>query len=414
MKTTVKSGIRGEQGKVLIMVLILLVVGGLVLTPLLGLMSTGLISGQVYERKTAELYAADAGVEEAIWRIQTENITFVDDEASLDSITVNDKAVKVEVKREGLGVTSCGSYDEYRYYILSEATGDGSTTTVNAVLSALYRASMDFSGLLDYAIASDGTIHVDGGGPAEPEVRGDVYIWDREDFDGNEECIKDPYSLYDRHERDVTFPTYEQLSAYYWDDVKHLDPCDDDEINVDGFTEENPCVLGTSLWAPSSGKLTIKGDGSIEISGTVYVKGDLHFNGTPKISVILREEAVLFVEGNITMDPSTPTDDRLSISGSGCIIARNDIDLKPMVSSNETDDYVLVLSLEGHAHLLPMGAFQGTVASTSKVTVKPRNVLRWTSPEGKGINFPMGDGEDQDGEHESAVSELSIIAWQIG
>ena len=52
MKSTTKRAIGDEQGKVLILVLVLLVVGGLVLTPLLGLMSTGLVSGQVYEKKT--------------------------------------------------------------------------------------------------------------------------------------------------------------------------------------------------------------------------------------------------------------------------------------------------------------------------------------------------------------------------
>jgi hypothetical protein len=64
-----KDGMRDQKGAALTLVFVLLVVGGLILTPLLGLMSTGLICGQIYERKTAELYAADAGVEDAIWKI---------------------------------------------------------------------------------------------------------------------------------------------------------------------------------------------------------------------------------------------------------------------------------------------------------------------------------------------------------
>jgi hypothetical protein len=71
MKMIMNGLVRDEKGAgVLALVLVLLVVGGLVLTPLLGLMGTGLISGQVYEKKTDELYAADAGVEDAIWKIQ--------------------------------------------------------------------------------------------------------------------------------------------------------------------------------------------------------------------------------------------------------------------------------------------------------------------------------------------------------
>ncbi len=70
MKTYCSRLMREETGKVLIMVLILLVVGGLILTPLLGLMQTGLIAGQVYERKLHEYYAADAGIEDALWKIR--------------------------------------------------------------------------------------------------------------------------------------------------------------------------------------------------------------------------------------------------------------------------------------------------------------------------------------------------------
>jgi len=50
---------------------ILLLVGGLIITPLLGFMSTGLIVGQTYEKKTTELYATDAGVEDALNKIKT-------------------------------------------------------------------------------------------------------------------------------------------------------------------------------------------------------------------------------------------------------------------------------------------------------------------------------------------------------
>lgn len=73
MKAALARAIRDETGKILIMVLILLVVGGLIMGPLLGLMSTGLASGQVYEKKLAELYAADAGVEDAKWHLQDDS-----------------------------------------------------------------------------------------------------------------------------------------------------------------------------------------------------------------------------------------------------------------------------------------------------------------------------------------------------
>ena len=92
MKTVVKGAIRDEKGNVLILVLILLVVGGLILTPLLGLMSTGLLAGQVYERKMQEYYAADAGVEDALLRIKDGDIP-----SEPYFLRVNEKDVRVTI-----------------------------------------------------------------------------------------------------------------------------------------------------------------------------------------------------------------------------------------------------------------------------------------------------------------------------
>lgn len=134
MKTIMKGAIRGQKGAaVLTLVLILLVLGGLILTPLLGLMGTGLMSGQVYEKKTAELYAADAGVEDAIWKIQ--NATEVKPPVACGDPTswnytisdVNDKGVAVNI-------TVADNTTGVLYRIISIATtpGTGSRTTLES------------------------------------------------------------------------------------------------------------------------------------------------------------------------------------------------------------------------------------------------------------------------------------------
>jgi len=71
MKIAVKRLIREEKGQ-LNLVLILLIVGGLIITPLLALMSTGLLTGQAYENTMHALYAADAGVEDGLWQIKND------------------------------------------------------------------------------------------------------------------------------------------------------------------------------------------------------------------------------------------------------------------------------------------------------------------------------------------------------
>jgi len=108
MKPAVTRLITDENGGVIMLVMVLLVVGGLVLTPLLGLMTTGLLSGQVYESKAAELYAADAGVDDALWRIKSVGLTaYFNDYSEYDYVNswtypldenVNDKDVLVTIQ----------------------------------------------------------------------------------------------------------------------------------------------------------------------------------------------------------------------------------------------------------------------------------------------------------------------------
>jgi cytoskeletal protein CcmA (bactofilin family) len=60
-----------ERGQVLLIALVFMLLGGLIVTPLLSHMSTGLkTEKEVYEKRMDELYAADAGVEDALCQLQ--------------------------------------------------------------------------------------------------------------------------------------------------------------------------------------------------------------------------------------------------------------------------------------------------------------------------------------------------------
>jgi hypothetical protein len=154
MKTTVKRIIRDEKGTVMILALILLVVGGLILAPMLGLMTTGLIAGQVYERKTDELYAADAGVENAIWMIQSgavePPVSCGDPEQWFYSIAVNGRTVAGSIEYVG----------DQTYRVISIATGAGDSATT--VESYVFYGS-PWHDILDYGIvALNGDITISG------------------------------------------------------------------------------------------------------------------------------------------------------------------------------------------------------------------------------------------------------------
>ena len=89
MKVALTKSIKDEKGQALIIVLILMLLGGLIIAPLLQYMSTGIKVGkEVYENKMYEFYAADAGVEDALWYLQsTERLMQLDPTWKPDNTT---------------------------------------------------------------------------------------------------------------------------------------------------------------------------------------------------------------------------------------------------------------------------------------------------------------------------------------
>jgi hypothetical protein len=59
-----------QSGQAIILVLILLVIGSLVLVPALSLSMAALRSNQKYQAQTNEVYTADSGIEDGVWRIK--------------------------------------------------------------------------------------------------------------------------------------------------------------------------------------------------------------------------------------------------------------------------------------------------------------------------------------------------------
>jgi hypothetical protein len=66
---------RQQSGQALIIVLVLLMIGSLALSPVLTLINNSLKSGQMYDLKLNENYAAKAGIEDATWQIKNDQMT---------------------------------------------------------------------------------------------------------------------------------------------------------------------------------------------------------------------------------------------------------------------------------------------------------------------------------------------------
>ena len=107
-----------ESGQALILALIFLLVGAIMLPPLLGFMTTGLKAGELYEEKMDEVYAADAGVEDAVYKMIS-NADALEDLGDGESYSyslptnVNDLQVDVTVTKLTLIQGILGE-DEYK------------------------------------------------------------------------------------------------------------------------------------------------------------------------------------------------------------------------------------------------------------------------------------------------------------
>jgi len=137
MKPNVKTLLRDERGKVLILALIVLVAGGLILGPLLGLMSTGLASGRVYETKTAELYAADAGLEDGInWLVHGRPYEWPWEAGEQERTWQRSQVLEINRSSVNVTIEALDALDDHRYKITSTAIGEGSGTTVISIVKA--------------------------------------------------------------------------------------------------------------------------------------------------------------------------------------------------------------------------------------------------------------------------------------
>jgi len=120
MKSMLNELIRNEKGQALVAVLGFLVIGGLTIAPLLAYMSTGLGAGQVYEEDMVEFYAADAGVELALWNLMSGELDVPQGgQSALPQFTMNKKTVEVTINDVGAPT----------YRITSIATSDNSSST---------------------------------------------------------------------------------------------------------------------------------------------------------------------------------------------------------------------------------------------------------------------------------------------
>jgi hypothetical protein len=410
MKCIMKGAKRAEKGNVLILVLILLVVGALILAPVLGLMSTGLISGQVYEKKTHEYYATDAGVEDACWQLkQAESdptkVPASPEEPPLTYSLQSLNGKEIEVTTDMISGTTGASI----YKVTSTATSaSGSETTIVSYIQTLPL-------FWNNVITSTADVRLESDSQVYGDVMGDITV-DKGTVDGD---IRGPY---DEHK----WPSSEDLREVYWPQASNatipdakccggsciLDVADN---STSGIYE-----LGPGFHGADKQEFIVKSTGdniTVTLTGTVYISGD---NATLSIGsggqpfYLDLNYQTIYVEGG-NHDLSKPNEEALyippgkvTIIGSGAIIAEGNINFQPNMETGAENEFVFVLSVLGGINFQPNGTLYGSVAARD-VEIGSNGFLTHTDaptdPETgeQLLNFPMEDVE----------RAVKILTWEI-
>jgi hypothetical protein len=173
MNNILRRIIRDQRGQLLPLVLIVILVGSLLIVPSLNFMNTGIKSGQRTEIRTDELYSADAGVGDALWKIKNDSGSLpaaIGQTLTYSILDVNGNNISIAIQYE-----RDDEQDGKIYKVISAATSQatGSNPSTTTTIAA-YIANSEEDGAFIFANAITslgGGISVTG----EANVIGDVF-----------------------------------------------------------------------------------------------------------------------------------------------------------------------------------------------------------------------------------------------
>lgn len=374
---------RDQRGQVLAIVLIMLLVGSLLLPAVLSLVSTGIAATKQTELRVDQLYGADTGVERAIyWLKNTDPLLYPGPEPrppnlpphqfGLISIKDNKVFAFIEFVSKVDNVTTFKITSYGGPNVIADMAVAHQTSPFVEIVSYISDITLDFSGITESNITTPGTINTKPGDvitPPEGEPHGPVA-----GYDG-------------------PWPDADYLKDFYMTTgVREAPHYHSGTYTVTGTpSTEGPFYRGGTLdiGATSSGK-------TLKLMDTMYITGDTLIGSTNQDFTLDLNGQVLFVESpTVASGPGGPyalvLGGKVTIKGSGCIIAVGDIDFQPNIETNPSN-YVLVLSINGKTRMHPLSTFYGTLAGFSYVDLLPGVGITYTTPP-PGLNFPgLGSG----------------------
>lgn len=408
LKSAVSLFVRGENGiGALMAVLTLLLFGALILTPLLYFMVTGHKGGQVVQERTTEFYAADAGVEEAIWAIQygplsSDNIDWASYPENTIDYRTTDNALQMNY-RYGPGDAPVGGHDvtisvtnEYPgatntvYRIVSTATcitpdaaGEYRSTTIDTRITPFWGFQGNF---FNNAITSDNNVIL----ALDPKsaIYGDIecsllFSLTQGSVYGNVHCgtldlpkgatINGNADYYDTYRNlplkgivtgtstafvpaptlSATWPSYAYLDNFYRCQtlLGGTDPSKYPAIVIEGgswgpgVTYKGPGVTGD--FVPGELPPTSGTGYDVRITGTAILNGTVVVNGDLSFangSTLNLNGQTMYVRGMIK-----PGGTNLTLSGTGALISIGDLSFKPSFKPGGSEDPAWITHYDGSA-----------------------------------------------------------------
>jgi predicted acyltransferase (DUF342 family) len=278
---------KSQRGQALPLAMMALLIGSLVISPFLSHASSNLIGSGVYEQGITERYSCDAGIEYAIWGLQSGTLD-VEESATevLPAFTINSKTVNVSVENQGSNI----------YLVIATATSDdGHSTTIESYV------------LSGGGWSTDGDI--------DGDTEGDVYVDGNASIDGNVTVDGSVYATGDVTLGNNAEVTGDVITGGDLDLMNNGviggDVCVGGDLTLNNNSEIGSLEVGGDVCA--AGNIILENNtviygstyttGNIDISGNAIIKGDV-FAGNDIATIIIdnnaRIEGSVYITGSIT------------------------------------------------------------------------------------------------------------------
>lgn len=296
-----KKYLEDQKGAALSLALILFILSAILIVPLLSFIAGGFkTTDRVYDQKSYELYAADAGVRDAIWTMRNSPFAIPQEPGDADfssSLGLNNKIISYRVAYISQFEDAGGDLlKTYRIDSIASSEDGKNTEIISYAVQPFGENNMVF----DYAVASGAGIDfkkdcvvMDGpiGYKNGPKPDDDNVFYDP-DSEGVDESLPSANP-------DLELPSEAANQAFAAHHKK---------VAQDGGSEGSLTVdAGTLGPVHIDGNLSI--EGSVNLSGSVYVAGKIWFDKEGILNgqgVIIAEELIeCKKENTLSADPDT-------------------------------------------------------------------------------------------------------------